>query len=131
MEHGRRRRPLLDLDRQPHHPHHPRHRLRHHHHHERHPHPPHHQPRRRHHPHLHHDHALPTAPVGATSPTCGHTYTWPSRTKTNPQGTYRITATAHWNVHWTALGYTGTIPVTTTDTRDLPVTELHALARIP
>lgn len=72
-----------------------------------------------------------TASIGAASPTCGHTYTWPSRTKTAPQGTYPLAITAHWNVQWTALGYTGTIPVTLTATRDLPVTELHALARVP
>lgn len=72
-----------------------------------------------------------TAAIGATSPTCGHTYTWPSRTKTTPHGTYPLSLTAHWNIHWTALGHTGTIPVTTTATHDLPVTELHALARVP
>ena len=72
-----------------------------------------------------------TAAIGATSPTCGHTYTWPSRTKTTPHGTYPLSLTAHWNIHWTALGHTGTIPTTTTATHDLPVTELHALARVP
>ncbi len=73
----------------------------------------------------------PTTPVGAASPTCGHTYTWPSRTQAAPQGTYPLTITAHWNIHWTALGYTGDLPLTTTDTRNLPVTELHALAHAP
>jgi len=72
-----------------------------------------------------------TAPVGTASPTCGHTFTWPSRTQAAPQGTYRLTATAHWNVRWAALGYAGIIPVTVTDARDLPVTELHAIARVP
>ncbi len=73
----------------------------------------------------------PTTPVGAASPTCGHTYTWPSRTQAAPQGTYPLTITAHWNIHWTALGYTGDLPLTTTATRNLPVTELHALAIVP
>lgn len=61
--------------------------------------------------------------AGAASPTCGHTYTWPSL----PHSTYTITATNHWNVTWTALGYTGTIPLTRTAQRELPVGELHSL----
>ena len=60
---------------------------------------------------------------GAASPTCGHTYTWPSL----PEGDYTITATSNWTVTWTALGYNGTIPITRTAQRDLPVGELHSL----
>ena len=60
---------------------------------------------------------------GAASPTCGHTYTWPSL----PDGNYTITATSHWTITWTALGYNGTIPLTRTAQRDLPVGELHSL----
>ncbi len=61
--------------------------------------------------------------AGAASPTCGHTYTWPSL----PEGNYTIGATSHWTVDWTALGYSGTIPLTRTAQRDLPVGELHSL----
>lgn len=57
------------------------------------------------------------------SPTCGHTYTWPSL----PKGNYRITATSHWTVNWAALGHSGTIPLQTTAQRELPVGELHSL----
>ncbi|MFT3875333.1 MAG: hypothetical protein QM708_02740 [Propioniciclava sp.] len=65
------------------------------------------------------------------SPTCGHVYTWPSRHKSKPAGTYTLTATTYWSVHWTALGYSGTIPVRISDSRAIPVAELHAIARVP
>ncbi len=57
------------------------------------------------------------------SPTCGYTYSWPSL----PKGSYRVTAASSWVVDWTALGYSGSIPVTVTGERDLPVGELHSL----
>ena len=60
---------------------------------------------------------------GTPSPTCGHTYQQPSP----PHRDYTITATAHWNIAWTALGHTGTIPITYTDARTLPVGELQAV----
>ena len=60
---------------------------------------------------------------GTPSPTCGYTYTWPSL----PKSDYTITATSHWTAQWTALGYTGTVPLQATANRNLPVGELHAL----
>ncbi|QIK72811.1 hypothetical protein G7070_11665 [Propioniciclava coleopterorum] len=60
---------------------------------------------------------------GTASPTCGYAYSWPSL----PDGTYRVTASSRWVVDWTALGFSGAIPVTMTGARDLPVGELHAL----
>ena len=61
------------------------------------------------------------------SPTCGYTYSWPSL----PKGSYRVTAASSWVVDWTALGYSGSIPVTVTGERDLPVGELHSLNKAP
>lgn len=54
------------------------------------------------------------------SPTCGHRYEQP--------GTYTITATAHWTVHWTGMGESGDITVTRSTTNP-PVTirEVHSL----
>ncbi|MFV0452556.1 MAG: hypothetical protein ACK5LS_10020, partial [Propioniciclava sp.] len=60
---------------------------------------------------------------GDESPTCGHVFTYPS----HPGPDYTITATANWTFTWSALGYSGTLPGTTTGTRDVPVTELQAL----
>lgn len=60
---------------------------------------------------------------GTASSTCGYAYSWPSL----PNGTYRVTASSSWVVDWTALGFSGAIPVTMTGARDLPVGELHAL----
>lgn len=62
-------------------------------------------------------------PVDAPSPNCGHTYSWPSL----PRGEYTITATAHWTAQWSALGYSGSVPLASTATRDLPVGELQAV----
>lgn len=60
---------------------------------------------------------------GAPSPDCGHTYLKPSLPKSN----YTITATAHWNVAWTALGQAGTVPLDVAGTTTLPVGELQAV----
>ena len=57
------------------------------------------------------------------SPTCGYVYGWPSL----PKGTYAVTASSAWVVDWSALGFEGTIPVTVTASRQLPVGELHAV----
>ena len=57
------------------------------------------------------------------SPTCGYAYGWPSL----PQGNYTVTASSRWVVDWSALGFEGSIPVTVSAQRALPVGELHAL----
>ncbi|MEA5052469.1 MAG: hypothetical protein VB093_03355 [Propionicimonas sp.] len=58
---------------------------------------------------------------GTKSPTCGYTYTKPSK------GSYTVTATTHWDVHWSVAGFSGTLPGTHSATRSLPVGELQAL----
>lgn len=45
---------------------------------------------------------------GTPSPTCGHRY--------QKRGDYRVTATAHWEVSWTAGDMSGVLPVTQTST---------------
>ena len=61
--------------------------------------------------------------LGMPSPNCGHTYSKPSL----PQGAYTVAATAHWEVEWAAAGYSGTIPMTLTQSRQLRVGELQAV----
>lgn len=59
------------------------------------------------------------------APSCGYVYE-----KMSPQegkGTYRITATAHWDVEWTGEGQTGVIPMEVTSTRDIRVGEIQVL----
>ncbi|MGI5950918.1 MAG: hypothetical protein ACOX61_03615 [Brooklawnia sp.] len=53
------------------------------------------------------------------SSTCGHAYM--------QKGDYTLTATANWEVTWQALGKTGTIPLSTTQTMQLPVSEFAAV----
>ena len=60
---------------------------------------------------------------GTKSPTCGYRYQQPS----GKDRTYTITATTHWDVAWTAAGHHGTIPITRTTTRQLPVGELQSI----
>ncbi len=64
-----------------------------------------------------------TVTPATPSPTCGYTYSWPSL----PGRKYTVTATSHWSVAWEALGYSGTIPLTVTGSREIPVGELHAV----
>ncbi len=64
-----------------------------------------------------------TITPGTPSPTCGYTYQRASR----PSGDYQVTATTHWTISWAAAGYTGTLPMTLTGTRALPVGELQAV----
>ena len=61
--------------------------------------------------------------AGAPSPTCGYTYSKASL----PKGSYTVTATAHWVIAWSAIGYTGTIPMNIADSRELPLGELQAV----
>lgn len=63
------------------------------------------------------------ANAGDPSPTCGHVYSKPSL----PKGDYTITATAYWTAQWSAMGYSGTLPLLSSATRTLPVGELQAV----
>lgn len=58
-------------------------------------------------------------PIGAASPTCGHTYLEP--------GDYTVTATHHWALRWQGAGQSGTIPLTSTATFPLHVGELTSV----
>lgn len=60
---------------------------------------------------------------GDPSPDCGHTYTKASL----PTGAYTVRATANWTLHWSAMGYTGTLPEEVTATRQLRVGELQSV----
>lgn len=62
-----------------------------------------------------------TAP-GTPSPTCGHVYE-----QASPALGYTVTAQANWSLAWSALGYQGTLPATTSSTATLRVTELQAV----
>lgn len=53
------------------------------------------------------------------SPDCGHSYL--------TAGDYTVTATAQWDVAWTALGYSGTLPLSATGSRDLPIREFASV----
>lgn len=53
------------------------------------------------------------------SPDCGHTYL--------KRGDYTITATASGAVGWQTLGKSGTLPVTSTATLDVPISEFEAV----
>ena len=61
--------------------------------------------------------------AGATSPTCGYTYTKPSL----PKGSYTVTARTYWAVDWNINGTTGTIPFVQAASTTLPVGELQIL----
>ncbi len=60
---------------------------------------------------------------GTPSPTCGYAYSWPSL----PNGNYTVTATSRWEVDWSAVGFSGTLPLIASASRELPVGELHAV----
>lgn len=60
---------------------------------------------------------------GTPSPSCGYVYQRASL----PKGTYRVEATAHWVVSWSALGQSGTVNVPVSGGRELPVGELQAV----
>ena len=68
--------------------------------------------------------AYPRSVKPATpSPTCGYAYSWPSL----PKGNYTVTATSRWEVDWSAVGFSGTLPLIASASRELPVGELHAV----
>ncbi len=60
---------------------------------------------------------------GTPSPSCGYVYQKASL----PKGTYRVSATAHWVVDWSAAGLSGSLEVPVNGTRELPVGELQAV----
>jgi len=62
---------------------------------------------------------------GTPSPTCGYAYSKPSL----PTGRYTVTATAQWQVNWSVEGFTGSFPVSYSDSASLPIGELQALNR--
>lgn len=53
------------------------------------------------------------------SPDCGHTYL--------KKGDYVVTATAAWAVNWQALGQSGTLPLTSTNTMSIPIREFSSV----
>jgi len=57
------------------------------------------------------------------SPDCGHVYQTPSL----PSGSYTIKATAHWQIDWTAAGYSGTETRDFSQTTPLRVGELQSV----
>jgi hypothetical protein len=57
------------------------------------------------------------------SPTCGHRYNKTSRCEKG--GSYQVSATAFWNVHWTGGGMEGDIPLDFTRSLPLRVTDLR------
>ncbi|QGF22860.1 hypothetical protein [Raineyella fluvialis] len=58
-------------------------------------------------------------PPGTPSPDCGHVYERP--------GTYTITATHRWNLSWTAMGQSGSFPLTNTASLVVTVGELASV----
>jgi hypothetical protein len=59
------------------------------------------------------------------SPTCGHVFERPSVDE--PDRTFDVTATTHWEVNWSGAGQTGRITFTLSGTRELEVTEIQVL----
>ncbi|RZU19086.1 hypothetical protein EV645_1292 [Kribbella rubisoli] len=58
-----------------------------------------------------------------SSPTCGYRYAKTSRCEKG--GTFTVTATAYWNVHWTGGGMEGDIPLDFSRSIPLQVTDLR------
>ncbi len=57
----------------------------------------------------------------ASSPTCGYTYT--------RQGDYTVTATSYWEVTWSGMGQSGTIPLTFSRSAAITMGEIQVLRR--
>ena len=57
------------------------------------------------------------------SPTCGYLYT--------KQGTYSVTATAHWVARWSGYGRSGAIPLTLSQERTLEIGEIQVIVTKP
>lgn len=60
---------------------------------------------------------------GAPSPDCGYRYQRASL----PRGSYTVTASTTWTVHWSADGESGSVPITRSSSTELPVGELQSL----
>lgn len=65
----------------------------------------------------------PATKPGSRAPHCGYTYQQASL----PQGNYTVSATTNWQIRWSAMSTSGTMPASHTGTRELPVGELNAL----
>lgn len=61
--------------------------------------------------------------AGSPSPNCGHTYLRASL----PDRIVTLTARARWSVRWSALGYSGTIPLELSSQRQVRVGELQSI----
>ncbi|MGW0436479.1 hypothetical protein ACWDV4_28510 [Micromonospora sp. NPDC003197] len=63
-----------------------------------------------------------------TTPTCGYAG-YPRSSRSQPGGTYKITATTTWRVTWTGGGRQGTLPLQTrtSDPREIRVDELQVV----
>jgi hypothetical protein len=59
------------------------------------------------------------------SPTCEHTYTWPSIAQ--PGEAYTVTGTTTWSVSWSGGGTSGTLTVTRTAQTSVRIGELQVL----
>lgn len=59
------------------------------------------------------------------SPTCEHTYTWPSIDE--PDEAYTVTGTTTWSVSWSGGGASGTLTVTRTAQTSVRIGELQVL----
>jgi hypothetical protein len=59
------------------------------------------------------------------SPTCGHRYTTSSMSE--PNGTFTVRATTHWQVVWSGAGQSGQITFQMSDQRQQEVTEVQVL----
>ncbi|MEA5155426.1 hypothetical protein [Raineyella sp.] len=58
-------------------------------------------------------------PPGSPSPDCGHVYSRP--------GKYTISATHHWQLSWSAMGQSGTLPMSNASSTAVTVGELASV----
>jgi hypothetical protein len=63
--------------------------------------------------------------AGQPSPTCGHIYRQPSRTRLG--GVYRISTVTYWQVAWEGGGESGVIDTTRESTATLAIEELQVV----
>lgn len=65
-----------------------------------------------------------TVKAGSPSPNCGHTYQQPSG-----KGQYTVTGTHHWTIAWSVDGFSGSFPMTYSDSATIRIGELSSLNR--